>query len=64
MWLVFIAMRRPITILVAVMAVALASIMAIRQMKVDIFPRLGAPAIYVAQPYSGMDPQQMAGFLT
>ena len=48
MWLVFIAMRRPITILVAVMAVALASIMAIRQMKVDIFPQLGAPAIYVA----------------
>jgi len=64
MWLVFIAMRRPITILVAVMAVALASIMAIRQMKVDIFPRLGAPAIYVAQPYGGMDPSQMEGYLT
>jgi len=59
MWLVFIAMRRPITILVAVMAVALASIMAIQQMKVDIFPQLGAPAIYVAQPYGGMDPSQM-----
>jgi multidrug efflux pump subunit AcrB len=64
MWLVFIAMRRPITILVAVMAVALASIMAIRQMKIDIFPRLGAPAIYVAQPYGGMDPSQMEGYLT
>src|SRR5437867_6256950 len=64
MWLVFIAMRRPITILVAVMAVALASIMAIRQMKVDIFPKLGAPAIYVAQPYGGMDPSQMEGYLT
>jgi multidrug efflux pump subunit AcrB len=64
MWLVFIAMRRPITILVAMMAVALASIMAIRQMKVDIFPRLGAPAIYVAQPYGGMDPSQMEGYLT
>jgi multidrug efflux pump subunit AcrB len=64
MWLVFIAMRRPITILVAMMAVALASIMAIRQMKIDIFPRLGAPAIYVAQPYGGMDPSQMEGYLT
>src|SRR5215510_11181355 len=64
MWLVFTAMRRPITILVAVMSVALASIMAIRQMKVDIFPRLGAPAIYVAQPYGGMDPSQMEGYLT
>src|SRR5947207_728957 len=64
MWLVFTAMRRPITILVAVMSVALASIMAIRGMKVDIFPQLGAPAIYVAQPYGGMDPSQMEGYLT
>jgi multidrug efflux pump subunit AcrB len=64
MWLVLTAMRRPITILVAVVSVALASIMAIRQMKVDIFPKLGAPAIYVAQPYGGMDPSQMEGYLT
>src|SRR5437764_6921488 len=64
MWLVLTAMRRPITILVAVISVALASLMAIRQMKVDIFPKLGAPAIYVAQPYGGMDPSQMEGYLT
>jgi len=64
MWLVFTAMRRPVTILVAVVAAALTSIMAIRQMKVDIFPQLGAPAIYVAQPYGGMDPSQMEGYLT
>src|ERR671931_1933395 len=64
MWLVFTAMRRPITILVAIIAIALASVMAIRQMKVDIFPQLGAPAIYVAQPYGGMDPSQMEGYLT
>ena len=36
MWLVLTAMRRPITILVAVISIALTSIMAIRQMKVDI----------------------------
>src|SRR5438045_4475922 len=64
MWLVFTAMRRPITILVAVIAVALTSIVAIRQMKVDLFPQLCAPAIYVAQPYGGMDPAQMEGYLT
>src|SRR6266567_6061387 len=64
MWLVLTAMRRPITIIVAVISVALASIMAIRQMKVDIFPNLGAPAIFVAQPYGGMDPAQMEGYLT
>src|SRR6266550_1864374 len=64
MWLVLMAMRRPITIVVAVISVALTSIVAIRQMKVDIFPQLGAPAIYVAQPYGGMDPSQMEGYLT
>src|SRR5919198_5246676 len=64
MWLVFTAMRRPITIVVAMISIALASVMAIRQMKVDIFPQLGDPAIYVAQPYGGMDPEQMEGFLT
>src|SRR5437773_8027812 len=64
MWLVLMAMRRPITIVVAVISVALTSVVAIRQMKVDIFPQLGAPAIYVAQPYGGMDPSQMEGYLT
>jgi multidrug efflux pump subunit AcrB len=64
MWLVLTAMRRPITVIVAVISVGLASIMAIREMKVDIFPQLGAPAVYVAQPYGGMDPSQMEGYLT
>src|SRR5213595_3306459 len=64
MWLVLTAMRRPITILVAVISVALTSIVAIRQMKVDIFPKLGGPAIDIAQPYGGMDPSQMEGYLT
>jgi len=58
------AMRRPITILVAVLTVVLASVLAVRSMKVDIFPKLGAPAVYVAQPYGGMDPSQMEGYLT
>ncbi len=64
MWLVLSALRRPITILVAVLSVALCSYLAVRRMPVDIFPNLGAPAIFVAQPYGGMDPAQMEGFLT
>ena len=64
MWLVLTAMRRPITIIVAVISIALCAILALNRMKVDIFPNLGAPAIFVAQPYGGMDPQQMEGFLT
>ncbi len=64
MWLVLLAMRRPITILVAVVSIALASFLAISRMKADIFPKVGAPAVYVAQPYGGMDPSQMEGYLT
>jgi multidrug efflux pump subunit AcrB len=58
------AMRRPLTVVVAVIAVALGSFLALRQMPRDIFPTLGIPTIYVAQPYGGMDPAQMEGFLT
>jgi multidrug efflux pump subunit AcrB len=57
-------MRRPITILVAVLAVVSGAYLATKRMKADIFPKLGAPAIYVAQPYGGMDPSQMEGYLT
>ncbi len=33
-------------------------------MEVDIFPALDLPVIYVCQPYGGMDPAQMEGYLT
>ena len=62
MWLVIAEMRRPVTVAVAVLAMVLAAALAIRRMPVDIFPQFGDPAIYVAQPYGGMDPAQMEGF--
>src|SRR5215472_12718574 len=64
MWLIHAALRRPITILVAVIGVALCSIPAITRMPIDIFPKLNLPVIYVAQPYGGMSPAQMEGYLT
>src|SRR5436190_10245127 len=58
------ALRRPLTILVAVVAVILGAALALQRMSRDIFPPLGVPTIYVAQPYGGMDPAQMEGYLT
>ena len=58
------ALGRPITVVVALIAVALAAILALQRMPVDIFPQVGDPAIYVAQPYGGMDPAQMEGYMT
>jgi multidrug efflux pump subunit AcrB len=63
MWLIRAAMRRPITILIVIFGVALMSLLAVRRMKIDIFPDLGTPVIYVAQPYGGMDPAQMEGYI-
>jgi multidrug efflux pump subunit AcrB len=64
MWLIRLALRRPITIMVIVVAIALSSILAVMRTRIDIFPTLDLPVIYVAQPYGGMSPQQMEGFLS
>src|SRR5258708_1349836 len=62
--LVNFALRRPLTIIVLVTAVALGAGIALQRMARDIFPSLGVPTIYVAQPYGGMDPAQVEGYLT
>src|ERR1700752_918568 len=63
MWLIRSALRRPVTIVIAVIAVALTAVFGVSRMRVDIFPDLKLPVIYVAQPYGGMSPAQMEGFL-
>jgi multidrug efflux pump subunit AcrB len=57
------ALRRPISLVVAVAAIALAALLALHRMPRDIFPSLGVPIIYVAQTYGGLDPAQMEGFI-
>ena len=64
MWLIRTALRRPITVLVAVIAVAITAVFAVSRMRIDIFPDLNLPVIYVAQPYGGMSPAQMEGYIT
>jgi multidrug efflux pump subunit AcrB len=61
--LVSLALRRPISLLMTIMAVALMGFLAIGRMARDIFPDLGVPVLYVAQPYGGLDPAQMEGFI-
>src|SRR5277367_5444529 len=64
MRLVLGALSRPFTVVAALVAVALCAVLALQRMPVDIFPQVGDPAIYVAQPYGGMDAAQMEGYLT
>ncbi len=58
------SLRRPLTVVVLVVAVALGAWIALQRMSRDVFPPLGIPTIYVAQPFGGMDPAQMEGYFT
>jgi len=64
MWLTRLALRRPIAMAVLAIAIALVSMLAISRSRIDILPDLDAPVIYVAQPYGGMSPQQIEGFVS
>ena len=56
------ALKRPITILVIFIGLLLFSVVAIKTIPVDIFPKLNLPTIYVIEQYGGMSPKQMEGF--
>ena len=57
------AMRRPVTTLMLVVALISGGILAYSRMRVDIFPALHVPKIYVFLDYIGMSPDQMEGFI-
>jgi multidrug efflux pump subunit AcrB len=59
MWLVLGALRRPITVVVAMLAIAFGAYLSLKKAPADIFPKLGVPVVYVVQPYGGMSPTQM-----
>lgn len=64
MGFVILSLRKPIMLLVAIIAIVLISIMTISKMPIDIFPSLGVPVIYVSQPYGGLDPTQLEGHVS
>ena len=57
------AMRRPVTTLMLVVALISGGVLAFNRMRVDIFPSLNTPKIYVFLDYIGMSPDQMEGFI-
>src|SRR5262245_31791525 len=57
------AMRRPITTLMLVVALISGGALAFFKMRVDIFPSLNVPKIYVFLDYVGMSPDQVEGFI-
>lgn len=56
------ALRKPITILVVVAGLLFFGIKAVSTIKIDIFPKLDMPVIYVSHPFGGYTPEQMEAF--
>ncbi|SDD56494.1 efflux RND transporter permease subunit [Niabella drilacis] len=56
------ALRKPITILVMVAALFFFGIKAVNTIKVDIFPKLDLPVIYLSHPFGGYTAQQMEAY--
>ncbi len=57
------AMRHPITMMMFVVALIGGGSLALIKMRVDIFPPLNSPRIYVFMQYGGMSPQQIEGLV-
>src|ERR1700753_4310694 len=62
MKLILFALRKPITVLVVVAALFFFGIRALNTIKIDIFPKLDRPVLYIAHPYGGFTPPQMETF--
>ena len=56
------ALRKPISILVLAAGLFFFGIKAITVIKVDIFPKLDLPVIYISHPFGGYTPIQMESF--
>jgi multidrug efflux pump subunit AcrB len=56
------ALRRPITVLVLVAGLLFFGINALRSVKIDIFPDMNMPVIYLSHPYGGYSPDQMEAY--
>src|ERR1700748_688007 len=62
MGLIRLALRKPITILVLVAGIFFFGVSAVQSIKIDIFPNLNLPVIYISHPYGGFTPDQMETF--
>ncbi|ALM47457.1 acriflavin resistance protein [Flavobacterium psychrophilum] len=56
------ALRKPISILVLVAGLFFFGIGAVKDIKVDILPKMNLPVIYLAHPFGGYTPDQMESY--
>ena len=57
--LIRLALRKPISVLVLVAGLFFFGITAVKDIKIDILPKMNLPVIYIAHPFGGYTPTQM-----
>lgn len=57
------ALRKPVAVIVVILAIGYFSFIVVKKINVDIFPKIESPAIYIAMPYGGLTPAYMDGFM-
>src|SRR5450432_1830529 len=62
MGLIKTALQKPITILVLVAGLFFFGVKAVTTIKIDIFPDMNLPVIYISHPYGGYTPDQMESY--
>src|SRR5258707_12852706 len=63
MWLLRAVLGRNLLNIVFVVGIGVGLMLVVLRLPVDIFPNLNLAVIYVAQPFGGMSPAQMEGYL-
>ncbi len=63
MWVIRWALGKPYWLVSILIAIVVIGIFSITRIPKDLFPDLHIPVVYVAQPYTGMSPEQMESFL-
>src|SRR5690606_41753140 len=57
------ALRKPISVLVAVLGIVFFAVLSLFRIPVDIFPSLDLPRIFIVQTYGGMAADEMDAFV-
>jgi multidrug efflux pump subunit AcrB len=64
MWIVRLALDRPYTFAVVAILIAIFGCISVKQMSVDIFPRINIPVLTCVWQYSGLMPLEMERRIT
>ena len=64
MWIVRLALRRPLTFVVLAILILILGVFTILRTPTDIFPNINIPVVSVVWNYSGLSPAEMSGRIT